>query len=55
MNEYHMNFTSFYKFVFQKCFQSTILVWETYKLWMNEFCMIFIINSWDVKFVMYVL
>jgi hypothetical protein len=54
MNEYHTNFTS-YKFVFQKCFQSTILMGETYELWMNEFCMIFIIKSWDAKFFMYVL
>jgi len=26
---------------------------ETYELWMNEFCTIFIINSSNAKFVMY--
>jgi hypothetical protein len=33
------------------CFQSTILVCEMYKLWMNEFRMISIIKLWDAKFV----
>jgi hypothetical protein len=40
---------------FIKCVQCTILVCEMYKLQVNEFCTIFIIKSWDVKFVMYVL
>jgi hypothetical protein len=52
MNECHTNFISPYKFVFQMCFQCTILVCKMYKLWMNEFCMIFITKSWNVKFVM---
>ncbi len=30
-----MNFTSFYKFVFQMCFQYTISMCKMYKLWMN--------------------
>jgi len=34
------------------CFQCMILVCETYKLWMNKFCTISIIKSWNVKFVM---
>jgi hypothetical protein len=46
------NFTSSYEFVCQMCFQCMILVRETYELWMNKFCMIFIIKSWVVKFVM---
>jgi hypothetical protein len=50
MSECHMNFVSSYKFVCQMCFQCTILVHETYELWMNEFCTIFIIKSWVVKF-----
>lgn len=33
------------------CFQSTILVCEMYKLWMNEFRTISIIKLWDAKFV----
>jgi hypothetical protein len=53
MNECHTNFTSFYKYVCQICFQCMILVCETCKLWMNEFCMIFIIKLWNVKFVIY--
>jgi hypothetical protein len=36
------------------CFQCMILLFEMYKFWMNFFCTIFIIKSWDVKFVMYV-
>jgi hypothetical protein len=36
----------------QMCFQCMILMLETYELWMNEFCMIFIIKSWNAKFVM---
>jgi len=31
------------------CFQCMILVCETYELWMNEFDMISITRSWDVK------
>jgi hypothetical protein len=50
MNECHMNFSSSYKFVFQ----CMILVCGMFKLWMNVFCTISIIKSWDVKFVMYV-
>jgi hypothetical protein len=34
------------------CFQCIILVREMYELWMNEFCMIFITKSRDIKFVM---
>jgi hypothetical protein len=34
------------------CFQCTISMCKTYKLWMNEFCMIFTTKSWDVVFVM---
>jgi hypothetical protein len=34
------------------CFQCTISMCETYELWINEFCMNFIIKLWDVKFVM---
>jgi len=45
MNECHMNFISPYKFVFQMCFQCIILVCKTYKLWMNEFCMISITSE----------
>jgi len=33
------------------CFQCTISMCKTYELWMNEFCTIFIIKSWDAKFV----
>jgi hypothetical protein len=33
------------------CFQYMILVYETYELWLNAFYTIFIIKSWDVKFV----
>jgi hypothetical protein len=44
MNECHINFASCNKFVFQMCFQCTILVCETYKLWLNKICMISIIN-----------
>ncbi len=36
-------------------FVMAILVCEIYELWMNKFCTIFIIKSWDVKFVMFVL
>jgi hypothetical protein len=52
MNECHTNFASSFKFVCQMCFQSMILMRERYELWMNEFCMIFVTKSWDVKFVM---
>jgi hypothetical protein len=51
MNECHVNFTSFYKSICQMCFQSTISMCETYKLWMNKFCTISIIKTWDAKFV----
>jgi hypothetical protein len=34
------------------CFQCMILMFETNKLWMNEFCTSFIIKLWNVKFVM---
>jgi hypothetical protein len=51
INECHTNFASFNKFVFQMCFQYMILVCEIYELWLKEFCTIFIINSWDAKFV----
>jgi hypothetical protein len=54
MNERHMNFASSYKYVCQICFQCMILVCETYELWMNKFCTIFIIKLWDTKFVIYV-
>jgi hypothetical protein len=50
MNECHTNFTSFYKFVWQICFQCTISVCETYELWINEFHVIFIIKLWSVNF-----
>jgi hypothetical protein len=33
------------------CFQSTISMCETYKLWMNKFWTISIIKTWDAKFV----
>jgi hypothetical protein len=54
INECHINFASSYKYVCQMCFQCTILMCEKYELWINEFCMIFIIKSWNVKFVMLV-
>jgi hypothetical protein len=47
-----MNFTSCCKSMCQMCFQCMILVCEMFKLWMNKFCMISIIKSWDAKFVM---
>jgi hypothetical protein len=31
------------------CFQCTVLMHETYELWMNEFCMISIPKSWYAK------
>jgi hypothetical protein len=34
------------------CFQCMILVCKMYKLWMNEFCTIFISKSGDDKFLM---
>jgi hypothetical protein len=40
------------KFVHQMCFQYTILMRETYELWLNEFCTISITKSWNVKFTM---
>jgi hypothetical protein len=43
----HMN-----KYVCKMCFQCIISVCEMYELWMNEFYMIFITKSWNVKFVM---
>jgi hypothetical protein len=33
------------------CFQCMISMHEMYKLWMNEFCTIFITMPWDAKFV----
>jgi len=35
MKKCHMNFTFFYKFVFQMCFQYTISMCKMYELWMN--------------------
>jgi hypothetical protein len=52
MNDCHMNFAFSYKSMCQMCFQCMMLMLETYKLWMNEFCTISIIKSWNVKFVM---
>jgi hypothetical protein len=52
MNECDTNFSSSYKFVCQICFQCMISMCETYELWMNEFCTIFITKSWNVTFVM---
>ncbi len=37
-----------------KCFQCMILMCEMYKLWMNEFYIISITKSWDVKFMMHI-
>jgi hypothetical protein len=34
------------------CFRCTISMCETYELWINEFCMIYITKLWNVKFVM---
>jgi hypothetical protein len=45
-------FASSYKFVCQMCFQCMILIHETYELWMNKFCTIFIFQSWNAKFMM---
>jgi hypothetical protein len=36
-------------------FQYVISTHETYKLWMNEFCIIFIIKTWDAKFMVNIL
>jgi hypothetical protein len=52
MNKCHTNFASSNKFVFQMCFQYTILMRETYKLWMNEFYTISITKLWNAKFMM---
>jgi hypothetical protein len=52
MNKCHMNFASSYKYVCQMCIQCMISMCETYKLWMNYFCMISIVKSIGVKFVM---
>jgi len=52
MSDCHMNFAFSYKSMCQMCFQCMILMLETYELWMNEFCTIFIIKSWNAKFVM---
>jgi hypothetical protein len=49
MNECHMNFSFSYKYVSQTCFQRMISMHEMYELWINEFCMIFIIKLWDVE------
>jgi len=51
MNKYHTKFVVSYKSMCQMCFQSTILVCEMYKLWMNESRTISIIKLWDAKFV----
>ncbi len=53
--ECHLDFASSNKYVFQMCFQCTILMCEMYKLWMDKFCTVCIIKSWDAKFVMLVL
>jgi hypothetical protein len=53
-NEFHMDFTSSYKFVCQMCFQCTILMREMYKLQMNKIYMISINKLWDLKFVVLV-
>jgi hypothetical protein len=45
MNECHTNFTSSNKSMSQMCDQCIILINETYELWLNKFCMIFIIKS----------
>jgi hypothetical protein len=47
MNECHMNFASFYKFMCQMCFQCMTLMCEMYELCMNKFYTISIIKSWD--------
>jgi hypothetical protein len=54
MNECHINFTSFNKYVFKICFQCTILVCEMYKLWLKFFYTISIIKSRDAEFMMYI-
>jgi hypothetical protein len=46
------NFTFVYKSMCQMYVECMILMCEMYELWMNFFCKIFIIKSWDVKFVM---
>jgi hypothetical protein len=51
MNECHMNFASSNKFVFQMCFQCTILVCETYDYEWKKIDGS-ITKSGDVKFVM---
>jgi len=51
MNECHMKFTSSYNIMYQMCFQGMILMCEMYELWMNDYCTISIIKSWDAKFV----
>jgi hypothetical protein len=40
MNECHTKISSFYKPMYQMCFQSIILVCEMYELWMNFFSQI---------------
>jgi hypothetical protein len=50
MNKCHTNFESFYKSVFEMCFQYTILICEMHKLWLNNFCTISITKLWDAKF-----
>jgi len=52
MNKCYTNFASSYKYVCQMCFQCMISMYEMYKLQMNKFCMIFIANAWNVKFMM---
>jgi len=52
MNKFYMNFIFFYKIVCQICFQFTILMSETYELYMNKFSTIFINKLQNVKFVL---
>ncbi len=54
MNECHMDFTSSNKSISQMCFQYMLLMCEMCKLWLNEICTIFIIESCYAKFAMYV-
>jgi hypothetical protein len=53
MNKCHTNFASFNKSMWKICFQHMILMHKMYKLWMNEFCTIFITKLWDAKFMMH--
>jgi hypothetical protein len=51
-NKFHTNFTSSNKFMCQMCFQCTISMRDTYKLWMSKCYMVSICKLWNVKFVM---